>query len=102
MGLFLVILSGLLYVAGDLVVIHWLKHPDLKVFLSSLIIYTLAVSTSIYACIYKNIAVVSVSVIMFNVGVLLLFSYWFLEVKLSPAQWVGIGLGILSICMLEL
>lgn len=51
---------------------------------------------------YKNIAVASTMLVIFNIITLAIVSWLYFKEALTPMQLIGIGLGIASVIFLEL
>jgi multidrug transporter EmrE-like cation transporter len=94
--------AGLLLTWGDLSILEWTRNSHPRHFFSGLAIYTVALCFMILGCRYKHIAIVSVSMVVINVVSLLILSRILYGDRFSLAQLGGIGLGLLTISVLEL
>lgn len=100
--LIILFIWGSILTVGDIVMKKWVESNQFTTFLLGLWIYVIGLICMAYTFKFKNIAVASMIFIIFNIVTLLIVSTLYFQEKLSLYQLIGIALGILSVCFLEL
>ncbi|MBB1075851.1 hypothetical protein HUU62_15720 [Rhodoferax sp. 4810] len=100
--LILLFLGGVILTIGDIVMKKWVLANDLGAFWLGLFIYLTAMIFLAHSFKYKNMAVASTILVIFNVVTLAAVSYLVFGEKLVWTQTFGIAIGIAAVAMLEL
>ncbi len=100
--LILIFLGGLILTAGDFFMKKWVDSNDSYQFIYGILLYLVSMVILGYSFKFKNIAVASTIMVIFNVVTLMLLSWGFFDEKLSTAQIFGIFFGILAVIFCEL
>lgn len=87
---------------GDIVMKKWVENSHTYTYIIGMFLYMIGMNFLAQSFKYKNIAVASVLLVVFNVCTLVLVSWFFFKEKISLMEIVGIGFGILSVIILEL
>ncbi len=98
----LVVLSGLILTIGDIAMKEWVLNSKHIYYILGLAIYVIGLMFLAQTFKYKNIAVASIMVVIFNVVILSIVSWIFFKEDLSFMQIVGILLGLASVGLLKL
>ncbi len=98
----LIALSGIILTGGDLLMKTWVANGKQAFYFIGLIIYLIGLIFLAQSFKYKNIAIASLLVILFNVITLLFVSWLFYKETLSSIQLFGVLLGIVTVVILEL
>jgi multidrug transporter EmrE-like cation transporter len=96
------ILGGILLTVGDIIMKEWVQTENSLYFLVGLAFYIISLICLAFTFREKNIAVASLMLIIFNVVILSIVSWLFFNEPLSLRQFLGLGLGIAAIIMMEL
>jgi len=97
----LLALGGIVLTAGDIVMKKWIVTSSAPTFFIGLAIWMIGLLFLAQSFKYKNIAIASTIFVIFNVVTLSLVSWFYFKEKLTPIEFFGIFLGILSIIILE-
>lgn len=100
--LILVFLGGIVLTIGDLVMKKWVGNSSPFLYGLGLTIYLIGMVFLSQSFKFKNIAIASLMLVLFNVIILLIVSWFFYQEKLSTIQMIGVFLGLISIIILEL
>lgn len=95
-------IAGVILTAGDFFMKKWVISSDISQFITGIIFYLVSMIILGFSFKFKNIAVASTMMVIFNVVSLLLMSWWIFGEKLSTGQILGICFGILAIIFCEL
>ena len=98
----LVFLGGTVLTVGDLMMKKWVEGGNFFIYGLGLFIYLIGMVFLSQSFKFKNIAVASLMLVLFNIITLLIVSWFLYQEKLSTIQFVGIFLGLVSIVILEL
>jgi multidrug transporter EmrE-like cation transporter len=102
LALILIFFGGVTLTIGDLVMKKWVDNGSIFVYIVGLLAYMIGMVFLSQSFRFKNIAIASLMLVIFNIVTLLIVSWLFYNEKLSVIQMVGLGLGMLSIVILEL
>ena len=98
----IIALSGIILTVGDLSMKAWVANGKQIFYFIGLIIYLTGLIFLAQSFKYKNIAVASLLVVLFNVITLLFVSWLFYKETLSSIQLFGVLLGVVAVVILEL
>ncbi|MDD4937984.1 MAG: hypothetical protein PHX34_03125 [Candidatus Shapirobacteria bacterium] len=98
----LIFTGGVVLTIGDLVMKKWVNSGTSIFYVLGLIVYMVAMVFLSQSYKYKNIAVASLMLVLFNIITLLIVSWFFYQEKLSLVQFIGVFFGLVSIVILEL
>jgi len=98
----LIALSGLVLTAGDMAMKKWVGSQSRYWYVIGLVVYLVGLNFLAQSFKYKNIAVASVMVVIFNVVTLSLVSWFYFKERLSLLEIAGIFLGLLVVVVMEL
>ncbi len=101
-GLILVLIGGIILTAGDVLMKKWVGTNNYLFYVLGMLIYIIGLNFLVQSYKYKNIAVASLILVLFNVITLSIFSWLYFKETLSIAQIIGIILGLISVTVLEL
>ncbi|MFH0804724.1 MAG: SMR family transporter [Patescibacteria group bacterium] len=99
--LLLLLAGGTILTAGDIVLKQWVASNRRLFYIVGLAIYLVGTMFLAQSFKYKNIAVASVIFVIFNVVTLTIVSWLYFKEGLTAWQLVGVGMGILSVVVLE-
>ena len=102
LALVLIFLGGITLTVGDLIMKKWVDHGSIFVYIIGLLAYMVGMIFLSQSFKFKNIAIASLMLVIFNIATLLIVSWFFYNEKLSVVQMIGLGLGMASIIILEL
>lgn len=94
-------LSGTLLTIGDVVLRLWFGKDVPYGFGIAFLLYAIGLLCMMMSFFGKNIAIATVAAVIINVVTYLLFSYIFYGDTLGVWKIIGIGLGLISIAILE-
>jgi multidrug transporter EmrE-like cation transporter len=97
----LLLVSGLLLTIGDIILKKWVLSNSAHHYLYGLLFWIVALNMLAWSFRYKNIAVASMLMVIFNVLSLVLVSVFYFKENLSGREALGILLGIASVVLLE-
>lgn len=100
-GSVLLLLGGCILTVGDIFMKKWVITDNFRLYLYGMLIYTFALNFVAVSFKCKNIAVATIIFVLVNVISLTLVSWFYFNEKLSIVQLIGIGLGIVSVIVLE-
>jgi len=100
--LILIFSGGIVLTAGDLIMKKWTGNSSPFLYGLGLIVYLIGMVFLSQSFKFKNIAVASLMLVLFNIITLLIASWFFYQEKLSLIQMVGIIFGLISVVILEL
>jgi multidrug transporter EmrE-like cation transporter len=100
-ALILLFTGGVILTFGDIVMKKWVATSNYYLYAAGLAIYLVGLNFLAQSFRYKNIAVASVILVIFNVAILALVSWLYFKEALSLMQILGIVLGIAAIVILE-
>ena len=98
----LIFVGGLVLTVGDLIMKRWVGNGSLSLYFLGLGVYLIGMVFLSQSFRFKNIAVASLMLVLFNIISLLLVSWFIYQEKLSLIQIIGVLLGLISIIILEL
>ncbi len=98
----LLLCGGIVLTSGDIVMKQWVATDKKPFFFIGLAVYLVGLVFLSLSFKYKNIAIASVLLVIFNVSTLLLVSWLFYHETLSTWQVVGLLLGLAAVVILEL
>lgn len=101
-SLLIILIAGITYTVGDIFAKYWIKTSKSFYFVSIIFFFMIASIFLAYSFKYKNIAVASLIVTLFNIAILTLISWFYFKERLSSLELFGLGLGMTSIIILEL
>jgi len=102
LGIVLALAGGIVLTVGDLVMKKWIAGGGIVIYVIGLAIYLVGMVFLSQSYKFKNIAVASLMLVIFNIITLLIVSWLFYHEKLSVLQLVGMTLGLFSVIILEL
>lgn len=102
LALVFVILGGISLTIGDLIMKKWIANGGLIIYVLGLVVYLVGMIFLSQSFRFKNIAVASMLLVIFNVVCLVIVSWIFYHEKLTWIQIVGILIGMLSVVLLEI
>jgi len=102
LSLLLIFIGGIVLTVGDLVMKKWVGNSSPFLYGLGLAIYLIGMVFLSQSFKFKNIAVASLMLVLFNIVTLLIVSWFFYQEKLSLLQMIGIAFGLISIVILEL
>lgn len=100
--IFLLVLGGIVYTVGDFIFKKWALTNKGYLFMLGLLIYLVGSTFLAFSFKYKNIAVASVIIIIFNITFLILISWLYFKEPPSIPQLLGIALAMIAIALMEL
>lgn len=100
-GLLLVIAGGIILTFGDIIMKRWIGNNNRYLFALGIIVYLCGTIFLAFSFKYKNIAVASMMMIIFNILLLTVLTYLYFKEPLNLKQMIGIAVGILSVIILE-
>jgi multidrug transporter EmrE-like cation transporter len=98
----LLIVGGLAMTIGDVIMKKWIQNQSISDFWIGFLAYMAGMICLAHSFKYKNIAVASMLLVIFNVIALVIISHVVFQEKLSVQQMVGIIVGLVSVIILEL
>ena len=98
----LLLLGGAILTLGDLAIKTWIVQQSRPAFWLGMVIYMVAMSLLAHSFRHKNIATASIICVVFNVITLILASRWLYGESISRQQYLGMGVGVVAIMILEL
>lgn len=101
-SLFLLFVGGIILTSGDITMKKWVESSNNTWYIIGLVIYLIGMNFLAQTFKYKNIAVASVVFVLFNVITLIFVSWMFYNEKISYIKLLGIGLGLISVAILEI
>ena len=90
----LLIIGGCILTVWDIFMKKWVITNEKIIFAIWLAIYLVAMVFLSLSYRYKNIAVASTMLVIFNIITLAIVSWLYFKEALTPMQLIGIGLGI--------
>lgn len=99
--LILLIIWGVVLTIGDLIMKKWVISDTTWLFILGIIVYTIGMCMMAVTFKYKNIAVASIMIVIFNVIFLSIISWLYFKEPLSYMQIFAIFLGLMSVVILE-
>jgi len=100
--LFALLLGGLVYTVGDILMKRWVLTGKVTTYILALTVYLSGINFLAYAFKYKDIAVASVIIIVFNVVSLSIASWLFFGETLSGLKIVAITIALIAVVILEI
>ena len=100
-GLILVLTGGAVLTVGDVLMKEWIMKDNKWFFIGGIIIYIAGLIFLSFSYKYKNIAVASMILVIFNIVTLLIVSWFIFGENLTGWQIFGMILGVASIIALE-
>ena len=100
-GIILVLIGGVVLTVGDVFMKKWVGTDNYLFYVFGMLIYLVGLNFLAQSFKYKNIAVASVILVLFNVITLALFSWLYFKETLTTTQIIGIVLGLTSVVVLE-
>jgi multidrug transporter EmrE-like cation transporter len=98
----LLFFGGIVLTIGDIVMKEWVKSNRLSLYIIGLFIYLIGLIFLSQSFKFKNIAVASILLVLFNVITLTAVSIFFFKEPPSLKQGIGIALGLVAATILEL
>lgn len=95
-------IGGSVLTVGDIVMKKWVVDNNSFLFIIGLAIYLVGLVFLAFSFKYKNIAVASVLLVIFNVLSLLFVSWFYFREKISLLQLAGIALALIAVVILEI
>ena len=102
LAIILLLAGGIILTAGDVVMKKWVSTNNYVLYFIGLATYLVGLNFLAQSFKFKNIAVASVMLIIFNVIILSLVSWLYFKEALSPLQITGMIMGIAAVVVLEL
>ncbi len=93
--------GGFLLTAGDIVFKTWLKNQSVGFYYTGLALYIMGLMCLIESFKYQNIAVASAILVIGNLLILNVASWWIFKEPLSPLGMLGMVLALGSILCLK-
>ena len=100
--LVILFLGGVVLTIGDIVMKEWVVCSKTYLYIMGLAIYLVGLMFLAQSFKYKNIAVASMVIVIFNVVTLSIISWLVFKESLSFPQIIGLVLGVASVSLLEL
>jgi multidrug transporter EmrE-like cation transporter len=100
-ALSLLLAGGIFYTAGDIYIKKWTFTNSSFDYCLGIFIYGIGINFLAHSFKYKNMAVASLMVIIFNIVILMIFNNFYFREKLATTELVGVVLAIVSICLME-
>ena len=100
--IFLLLIGGIILTLGDIVMKKWVNTNNLYLYIIGIAVYLVGLNFLAQSFKFKNIAVASIILIIFNVVTLSLVSWFYFKETLNSFQITGIILGLTSVVFLEL
>ncbi len=98
----LLLIGGIVLTIGDIVMKKWVINNSNLFYFLGIVTYLIGLNFLAQSFKYKNIAISSLILAIFNITVLLIVSWVFFKETLSPLQIVGIIIGITAVVILEI
>jgi len=98
----LLFLAGVILTIGDIFMKKWVNANDFYLFIIGIVLYLISMCILGYSFKFKNIAIASTMMVVFNVVTLAIVSWIFYGDKLSTWQIVGISTAMVSVVLCEL
>ncbi|MBW6442438.1 hypothetical protein K0A97_01485 [Patescibacteria group bacterium] len=102
LALILLLIGAIVLTAGDLFMKKWVNTNTQIFYFVGLVAYLIGLNFLAQSFKFKNIAIASVMLVIFNIIILSLVSWFYFKETLSPLQIAGIILGIIAVIFLEL
>ncbi len=93
--------GGVILTLGDILMKKWVNTSSVYFYLIGLLVYLIGLNFLAVSFRYKNIAVASTILVVFNVITLSIVSWFYFRETLTTYQIIGILLGLSSIFFLE-
>lgn len=101
--LLLLFVGGSVLTVGDLVMKKWVSSGhNIPLYVFGMVVYITGLSFMVESFKYKNAAIASAILVIFNVATLSIVSWLYFKEALTPLQMVGIFIGLISIVFMEL
>ena len=100
-GFLYVIFGSLALTLGDIFMKNWVNEDSYIDFSVGFMCYLIGMVFLALSFKYKNIAIASMMLVLFNIITLLIVSWIFFKEPISLKEALGMGLGILAILLLE-
>ena len=94
--------GGIVLTIGDLLMKKWVAGGGIFIYGLGLLVYLIGMVFLSQSFKFKNIAVASLMLVIFNIVSLILVSWLFYHEQLTVLQIVGIVFGMISVVILEL
>ena len=101
-SLILVIGGGVILTIGDIILKEWVDKSYPYLYVTGIILYLISMNLLAHSYRYQNIAIASLSMVIFNVLTLTLVSHFVFHESFNSYQLTGITLGIIAIILLEI
>jgi multidrug transporter EmrE-like cation transporter len=101
-ALVLILAGGVVLTVGDLIMKKWVAGGGNLIYGLGLAVYMVGMVFLSQSYRFKNIAVASLMLVIFNIVTLLIISWFFYHEQLSVLQFVGFIFGLISVVILEL
>lgn len=101
-AIILLLAGGLVLTVGDVFMKKWVNTNGPAFYFIGMIAYLIGLNFLAQSFKFKNIAIASVILVIFNIAALSLVSWLYFKETLSPLQIAGIIIGIIAIVVLEL
>lgn len=100
-GFLYVILGSISLTIGDIFMKKWVADNSYTNFSVGFICYLIGMVFLAFSFKYKNIAIASMLLVLFNIITLLIVSWFMFKEPISIKEIIGIGLGVSAIILLE-
>lgn len=100
-GFLYVILGSISLTIGDIFMRKWVADDSYGNFSIGFICYLFGMLFLAFSFKYKNIAIASMLLVLFNIITLLIVSWYMFKEPISTKEIIGIALGISAIILLE-
>ncbi|CAK6692625.1 hypothetical protein WH5701_15821 [Synechococcus sp. WH 5701] len=97
----MLLIGGVILTIGDLAIKTWIIKENRPAFWLGMMIYMAGMAILAHAFRYRNIATASIICVVFNVITLILATRLIYGESISKQQYVGMGVGVLAIIILE-
>lgn len=98
----LLFLGGCVLTVGDIAMDYWTKHNRASFYIGGMLIYVAGLAFLAQSFKYKDIAVASIILVIFNVIVLSIVGWLYFKESLSFGEIAGIFLGLIAVIILEM
>jgi len=100
--LLILLIGGLSLTAGDLIAGKWVENRNKFLYILIMLFYMIGLNFLVISYQFKDIAVASIILEIFNVTSLTLAGIYFLKENITKTELAGIIVGVLSVIILEL
>ena len=101
-ALLILLAGGITLTIGDLFAGKWAKDGKRFLYILTVIFYMIGLNFLVLSYKFKDIAVASLLLEIFNIATLTLVGIYFLKEKITRTELAGIVLGLLAVIILEL